>query len=467
MLKREGLIMRKKAWYLGVLLAVLLSGGCQQEAEHTEIGNPSVTVTEAIQEDSAVETEKDIEENEAENTVETEEETEETPITEMTDHASIEAVRAAVWEKYITDITQDEERIKEVEEQVMPFGEVVMKYGMQIKGKPDENGYPLYIALHGGGETDINDQQWAHMSIYYGQLVKNAIYINPRGVRDTCDTHANPESFPLYDRLIENIVAFYGADPNRVYLLGFSAGGDGVYLVTPKMTDRFAAANMSACYSSGMNMTNLYNMPLYLQVGMLDTAYERNTLMAKCDAIMNQLTQTYGGGYEHKTFIHTNYGHNFYDNSYTEQEVLVDPAAWLETGDTTSVRAKTNAVNLLKVHTRDPLPKRVIWDLTTRATLRDVESFYWLSASHDVNEGIIIASYDTETNSITIEENTTNGPITVLINNNMLDVFSPITVHTPTESIEVTVTPDYELLKHTTYERGDRNYQFVAKIVIE
>ena len=33
----------------------------------------------------------------------------------------------------------------------------------------------------------------------------------------------------MYDRLIENMIAFYEADPNRVYITGYSAGADGVY----------------------------------------------------------------------------------------------------------------------------------------------------------------------------------------------------------------------------------------------
>ena len=37
------------------------------------------------------------------------------------------------------------------------------------------------------------------------------------------------------DRLIENLVVFEGVDPNRVYLLGYSAGGDGVYQLAPRM----------------------------------------------------------------------------------------------------------------------------------------------------------------------------------------------------------------------------------------
>ena len=129
--------------------------------------------------------------------------------------------------------------------------------------------------------------------------------------------------------------------------------------------------------------------------------------------------------------------------------------------------AKTKAVDFVSQYTRNPLPERVIWEFTNRGDQRDVESNYWLSASMDVREGMIIASYDKATNTITIEENTANGEVTVLISEDMLDVFAPITVKTPTETYEVNVTPDYELLKSTTYERGDSNYQFVASIVIK
>ena len=445
--------MCKKLFFSLFLASIVVISGCAKE----EITNQKET--ENIEEINA--TDSEIEEVEKVIT---------SADKPLTNNAEIREVRELLWEEYLAEIREDETRKSEVDNRVMAYGEVSMKYGMQIKGDPDEQGYPLYIALHGGGASDtpeINNQQWTQMALYYNKNVKNGIYINPRGVRDTWDTHGNPESYPLYDRLIENMIAFYDVDPNRVYLLGFSAGGDGVYMITPKMTDRFAAANMSAGHPNGVNLANLYNMPIQLQVGILDTAYNRNTVTAEYDAVLDELAKTYKGGYLHNVFIHTQYGHNFYDNRTLEQEVLADPVAWLENGDTTSVMANTNAIEYLKQYTRTALPERVVWEFTNRANLREVESFYWLSASYDVTEGVIIASYDKTTNSITIEENSANGPVTVLISNDMLDVFSPITVNTPNKSYEVTVTPDYELLKRTTYERGDKNYQFIASITIE
>lgn len=74
-----------------------------------------------------------------------------------------------------------------------------MKYTVSVIGEPEENGYPVYIALHGGGGAprELNDSQWEHMQIYYRDSVKCGICVAPRGVRDTWNTHFNDESYFL------------------------------------------------------------------------------------------------------------------------------------------------------------------------------------------------------------------------------------------------------------------------------
>lgn len=381
----------------------------------------------------------------------------------------IETARKYIWEEYLNQVKTDETRKKEVDDHAMTFGEATMKYGLQVKGEPDESGYALYIALHGGGQSDtpdMNNSQWVQMAGYYVDGVENGIYINPRGVRDTWDCHFNPESYPLYDRLIENMIAFYDVDPNRVYLTGFSAGGDGVYSIVSKMPDRFAAANMSAGHPNGVPLWNLYNMPLQLQVGENDTAYERNTVTAQYGQLLDEYQEELGGGYIHNTYVHQGKGHNFLDNSSSDQKVMADIAAWLESGSDTVVETDTNAIRFLDQYTRNPLPERVVWDLSQRADQRTGESFYWLQADRQLKEGRIIVSCDKETNSIQVEECSVSGEITFLLSNDMLDLFSPITVNTPAGSNTVTVAPDYDLLYETTLERGDPAYQFAAKISV-
>lgn len=261
------------------------------------------------------------------------------------------------------------------------------------------------------------------------------------------------------------MIAFYDVDPNRVYLTGFSAGEDGVYAIVAKMPDRFAAANMSAGHPNGLPLWNLYNMPLQLQVGENDTAYERNTVTAQYGQMLDGYQEELGGGYIHNTYVHQ--GHNFSDNSASDQKVMADSAAWMESGDSSVIETDTNAIRFMEQYVREPLPERVVWDLSQRADQRTGESFYWLQADSGFTEGKIVVFCDRESNSIRVEECTVAGEITFLLSSDMLDLFAPITINTPSGSNVVTVKPHYELLYETTMERGDYNYQFAAKRTVD
>src|SRR5437773_6454719 len=105
-----------------------------------------------------------------------------------------------------------------------------MKYHMVKQGKMPEGGYPLYIALHGGGgvPAEYNNNSWQRMQNNYLRSIRYGIYVVPRGVINTWDMHFQPESYVLYDRLIENMILFESINSDKVYLLGHSAGGDGV-----------------------------------------------------------------------------------------------------------------------------------------------------------------------------------------------------------------------------------------------
>ena len=232
----------------------------------------------------------------------------------------------------------------------LEHGGNAMRFLMEQKGEPDENGrYPLYITLHGGGgaPAEDNDAQWYMMFGYYSAAVQNGIYIACRGITDTWDLHFRPESYPLYDRLIQAMIHLYGADPNRVYLLGFSAGGDGVYQITPRMADRFAAANMSSGHPNGVSLRNLMNCPFSIQVGVRDY-YSESALRcirgAEFDQVLNDYRDQMGGGYEHQVLVRVPAGHNYddiTDISLLEEEyedyldwfgaeVLASPAAYAD-----------------------------------------------------------------------------------------------------------------------------------------
>lgn len=377
------------------------------------------------------------------------------------------------WDEYCRTLREDEGRRKEVEERCIPFRKVKMRYGMEVIGQPGPEGYPVYIALHGGGSAptpDFNDRQWEHMSIYYKNSVKSGIYVNPRGVRDTWDTHGTIESFPLYDRLIENLIVFCNADPNRVYLMGFSAGGDGVYLAGPRMADRFAALHMSAGHPNKGSMVNLYHTPIQLQVGMNDAEYDRNHETVRYGIYLDALQSRNPEGYLHNVYVHVDKPHNFRDNSQEYQQVMIDNKVWLANGTVTRRMVDSNAVHFLDEFVRDPVPARIIWELKNRykSRLRRTDSFYWLKAPMEFHKGTVIARLDPENNSIIVERDDTECQITALLRDGMLDLDRPVTVVHPNGRQTIHhVQRSEETIRETIRERGDRNYIFTAAVPLK
>lgn len=328
---------------------------------------------------------------------------------------------------------ENTKRIKEVNEKAITYGDVTMKYAMSIMGEEPLEGYSVYIALHGGGGSDtpdLNNSQWNAMQTYYRNSVKNGIYIAPRGVRDTWDTHFNPESYECYKRLLENLAIFYNINPDRIYLVGYSAGGDGVYQISARMADYFAAANMSAGHPNGVDLTNVKNMPLYLQCGELDTAYDRN-----------KVTEEYGKNENIAgVFIHKNKPHNFIDNG-TELQKLTDGSF-----------ADTNAIRLVSAHVRNPYPEKIEWNLA----LKKSDMFYYVESS--ATEGTVTIERDGNTFTVVGDADA------IYVNNSFVDCTKPIVVVYNGKELSFDYKYDEEVVRKTYTERFDKSLTFTMKI---
>lgn len=325
-------------------------------------------------------------------------------------------------------------RIKEIDEKTVAHGEISMRYSMEIIGEKNDEGYPLYIALHGGGQSEtpeINNSQWEIMKSYYKGSVRNGIYIAPRGVRDTWNTHFNPESYCCYRRLIENMIIFFDADPNRVYLLGYSAGGDGVYQIAPRMADFFAAANMSAGHPNGVDLTNIKNMPMYIQCGEEDFAYGRNAETARY-AEKENIT----------AFIHRGKGHQIGDNRADLQKTL-------------SGLCDTNAVRLVSKHVREPYPTELEWNLSYRTD----DFFYYVEA--DRREGLVTVKR--EGNSFAIS----GAARAIYLNESFVDFSREVTLDLGGRKISVKPEFSEEVLIGSFKRRFDKYLAFTAKIDLE
>lgn len=178
-----------------------------------------------------------------------------------------------------------------------------MKFAYFKKGDQPPSGYSLIFGFHGGGgcPAEVNDSQFEnHKHLYDKYLPEGCIWFIPRSCQDTWDMW-----FPNYleDFLIEIIQSFVSlgeVNPNKVFLTGYSAGGDGIYHMAPRMADWLAGAAMMAGHPNNVDLFNIRNIAFSLQVGAKDSAYNRNEEAKKYIEKLNQLQEKYGG-FEHKS----------------------------------------------------------------------------------------------------------------------------------------------------------------------
>ncbi|MGT2513276.1 hypothetical protein ACVOMT_02645 [Sphingomonas panni] len=207
----------------------------------------------------------------------------------------------------------------------------------------------LWISMHGGGNAApaVNDQQWRNQIKLYEPA--EGIYLAPRAPTDTWNLWHEAHIDPLFQRLIDLQVAINGVDPNRVYLLGYSAGGDGVWQLAPRMADRFSAAAMMAGHPNEAGVAGLRNLPFAIFMGGADAAYDRNRIAAERGAELEKLHAADPGGYVSMTRIYPGLPH------------------WMN-------RKDAEGLPWMAQFTRNPWPKRVVWvqdDVTH-------DRFYWL-----------------------------------------------------------------------------------------
>ena len=92
------------------------------------------------------------------------------------------------------------------------------------------------------------------------------------------------------------MVLFHQVNPDKVYLMGYSAGGDGVYQLAPRMADFFAAASMMAGHPNETSPQGLRNLPFAIYMGGKDAAYKRNEIAADWEKKLQALEEFGSGG---------------------------------------------------------------------------------------------------------------------------------------------------------------------------
>jgi hypothetical protein len=232
------------------------------------------------------------------------------------------------------------------------------------------------------------------------------------------------------------MVLIEGVDPDRVYLMGYSAGGDGVYQLGTRMADRFAAASMMAGHPNETRPDGLRNLPFAIFMGGKDAAFNRNEIAAQWKSTLDDLSAKDPGGYPHQVTIYPENGH------------------WMERKDAV-------AVPWMAKFTRNLRPSRIVWlqdDVTE-------PRFYWLENPAPKAGQRVVAHREGQV--ITIDEAPGIEQLRILLDDSMLDLDQPVKVMFEGRTLfEGTVPRTAATIARTLGDRGDPKAVFTAEVLV-
>jgi hypothetical protein len=290
------------------------------------------------------------------------------------------------------------ERAQELKDKVIRIDDKAMRFEMRTFANKGKGKQDLFNSMHGGGGAPAatNDQQWQNQIQLYQP--RNSIYVAPRAPTDTWDLWHQAHIDGLFARLIQDAVVLENVDPNRVYLIGYSAGGDGAYQLGPRMAYRLAAVGAMAGHPNETVPLGLRNIGFALYTGENDAAYKRNEVAKEWGQKLDALSAADPKGYPHKVVLAAGCGHWM---NGKEQEAI----PWMQT------------------FTRNPVPVRVVWvqdDVTH-------DSFYWLAvpAAEKRERTRIVAGYAKQV--VTLESDDLKE-VTVMLDDRMMDLDKPVTI---------------------------------------
>lgn len=284
------------------------------------------------------------------------------------------------------------------EKQVFTYQGQQMPIKYILYGNKTEGNRSLFISMHGGGATaaSVNDQQWNNQIRLYQP--EEGIYLAPRAPTNTWNLWHQAHVDPLLDQIIYAAVLFAGVDQGKVYLTGYSAGGDGTFQLSARMSDRFAAAAMMAGHPNEIKPESMRNIPFALYMGADDTAYERNKRAQEWKEALANLQRKDTAAYKHQVEIVANKGH------------------WMD-------RADTAAIDWMQQFRRTAQPSKIVW------IQDDVhqEQSYWLRIPKQMaqtGQKIVVSNNN---NHLKIEQNYADS-LFIMLNHNMIDMQQPLRV---------------------------------------
>lgn len=316
-----------------------------------------------------------------------------------------------------------------------------MRYYMATRGSSPPGGRSLFISMHGGGNAPArtNDQQWLNqIRLVSGYNPQDALWVAPRAPSNDWNMWFTPEVDELFERLITNMIVFEGVNPNKIYINGYSAGGDAVYQLGPRMADHWAGAGMSAGHPNDASPVNLRNVAFAIHAGARDTSYERNLKAEEWGRTLDRLAAEDPGGYPHQWQVHPGLPH------------------WMELADAVSIP-------FLQRYTRNPVPSKVVW----RQVAVTKSRFYWLAVDESDRKAGTEVRAEYAGNRISLTQADGLQRLRIRFSDAMMNMDQPIQVdYRGAALFNGTVPRTIAVIARTLSERGDPTMSFCGEITV-
>ena len=324
-------------------------------------------------------------------------------------------------------------RSGEMEDRVIELKDKKIKFDIKHFGEQGEDGWSLFISLHGGGGTteSENNRLWnRHKTLYE---LEDGILFTPRSPSNTWNMWFQSHVDTFFNRIIQNMIAFHNVDPNKIYIMGRSAGGDGIYQVAPRMADRFAAAAMSAGHPNDSSPLGLRNTAFTIHMGENDSLYNRNDMAVKWGNDLRKLNEEDPEGYRYYIKIYKNKGH------------------WMD-------NLEASALDWMSDFIRNPYPSKVVWKQGNVLHKR----FYWLRNEDPSFGDLIECNIDDQIITVL---SSSSSKITIQLNDDLVDMDREITVnYLGRQLFKGFVYRDVDIIERSIREYGDPKSVYYGEI---
>lgn len=341
----------------------------------------------------------------------------------------------------------------------MEAGGKIMPYVLLAKGNKPAKGWPLVLALHGGGGTGeklahphawpVNTREWqAQMALFERVYPGDALYFIPRMADDNDGRWYYDYCQDIYDQVIRRAILFRDVDPDRIYVTGISEGGYTAFRLPANQPGRFAAAAAMAAAEPIENAPpeNFRNTAFRCDIGENDTMFDRIGLARRLFEKLDALHDADPQGYVHHFEPQKGRGHGI--------DYAGGPA-WMVK------------------HHRDPRPKKLVWTVQAlhhTVNLRNA----WLVLDEAPAGLPVTITAAIDGNTVHLSAKTKDGQpaaglkLRVRLDDRLLDLDQPVTVTLDGKEIHRgKVDRTWGALVRSTVASGDPGSVFSAELPLK